>query len=108
MRMYMAPVSPVLTYIHIQFPSLPPLPPSLPSFPPLLPSLIPSLPSTRPLDKSVIVTKDEQRMLMDVSCEMEEILSYRIENFHKCFPFGQPKEDLLNTIKLYKLVSIEH
>ncbi len=60
--------------------------------------------SPSPPEKSVIVTREEQNALSELSTEIESVITYKIENFRTCFPFGCPKDDLKVTIKLFNLV----
>ena len=53
----------------------------------------------------MIVTREEQEALTRISEEIENVVTWKIENFRTCFPFGCPKDDLKVTIKLFNLVS---
>ena len=107
---------PPLSPFHV---SIPPCPQSISSLVPFH-SIIGPLPfhpclhsipylspfHSSPPEKSVIVTREEQDTLKQLSQQIEELVTTKIENFRTTFPFGCPKDDLKVTIKLFNLVRL--
>lgn len=51
------------------------------------------------------MTKEEQEALLQVSQLIEDTIVRKLENFHSCYPYGYPRDDLKVTIKLFNMVS---